>query len=69
MAIEETLKDFVMRLEKGTVLFCAPDDETAFDEARQYCKLGGLTPEIVKISRVVVDKDGEKMKLILVKVK
>lgn len=70
MGIEETpLSEFIKKLEKGTVLFCAPDDETALQEAREYCLVGGLSQENVKICRVETEKNGIKTKLILVKVK
>lgn len=63
------LSEFIKTLEKGTILFCAPDDETALQEAREYCMVGGLSQEQVKICRIETEKNKIKTKLIVVKVK
>lgn len=41
-------------IEVGTILFWTPDDATAPDQARDFCKTRGLTAQDVKILRTSI---------------
>ena len=47
--------------EQGFVIFTAPDDDIGIDEAKQYCLVNELHPDMVRIVR--------QNKQILVKIK